>query len=557
MTIIEKEVCRARRRLALARFARTLCWSLGVAWLVAAIAIGVRSIWLLPVQIAWWDWGWLGGASAVGVLIALTVTWWSLPSLQQVAVEIDLRCGLNERLSSAVALPAPLNHSAMGQALLADATARAKTIDIRDRFSLSPRPVGWLPVLPAVLLGACLLLPPATADPDDALSAAVVSQTNQVKTAAEVLRRKISQQRQRAEEVGLKDAEDLFRKLEADIDKLAQRRSLDRKEAMIAINDIKQQLDQRRNQLGTPEQMRDTLAKMDAAASGPAGEVVKAMQQGDFGEARQHFQQLADQLRSGQLSQEDQEQLQKQIDAIGDRMAKAIETHEQAKEQLQQQIDQAKRDGRDADAAKMQQQLAQLEAQDAQMQQMGQMCDSLSQAAEAMQDGRNGEASDALQELADQLGNLQADMDQLEDIQETIDSLAQSKNQMRCQGCAGGGCDQCQVDGQMPDGLDQPGGGLGSGIGTGTAFNQHSGDDTETSSYDSQVRGQPKQGRAVVAGFADGPNRKGVTREQIKDAVLGAISDQTDPLENQLLPRSARDHARQYFDRLREGRSEP
>ncbi|MCA9195855.1 MAG: hypothetical protein KDB03_29035, partial [Planctomycetales bacterium] len=71
--------------------------------------------------------------------------------------------------------------------------------------------------------------------------------------------------------------------------------------------------------------------------------------------------------------------------------------------------------------------------------------------------------------------------------------------------------------------------------------------------YDSQVRGTPRQGKAVLAGRAGGENKKGVTRKSVQDAVLEAITEESDPLEDQALPRKEREHAEDYFNRLRDG----
>ena len=75
----------------------------------------------------------------------------------------------------------------------------------------------------------------------------------------------------------------------------------------------------------------------------------------------------------------------------------------------------------------------------------------------------------------------------------------------------------------------------------------------DTNTYETQVRGQVKKGRAIIAGFADGANKKGISREDLKQAIQGALSEESDPTENQTLPRTEREHAQQYFDQLREG----
>ncbi len=97
---------------------------------------------------------------------------------------------------------------------------------------------------------------------------------------------------------------------------------------------------------------------------------------------------------------------------------------------------------------------------------------------------------------------------------------------------------------------DQPGEGMGEGAGKGDRPEEEG----DTNTYETQVRGQVKQGKAVITGFADGPNRKGITREDVKSAIESSFSEKSDPLENQQLPRTEREHAMDYFNRLRAGK---
>jgi cation transport regulator ChaC len=566
MNAIQRQVEKARRRLILARFANLACWSLFAAWLVAALAILARSIWTLPWDIATWDWAWLGGTTVAAVVIAAMVALLTAPSRPSVAAEVDSRFGLRERLSSVVSMPEKDLQSPMGQALVADATRRAEPLDVRDQFSLSPTRLGWLPALPAVVVAVAMFIGPAnTQNAAIELSPELVSQTNQVKVAADSLKRKIQQQRQRAEDTGLKEAEEFFKKLETELDQLSSRSAIDQKDAMIAMNDLKKQLEQRREELGSSEQMKSALSKMEDMQRGPADEIVKAMQRGNFDDAKKQVKQLADQLREGGLNDQQKQELQKQIEQMREKLNQAGQKNEQAQQQLQQQIDQAKREGRAGDAAKMQQQMEQLQAEQAQLQQTQEMAEAMQQAAQALEEGKIGEAADALENLAEQLGEMQAEMQQLEDLKNALDDVAQSKQQMRCSSCSGKGCQQCDGGnggGQGGDGGEGDGeggsekqnrGGGGSGIGTGTGRGDGDEEEIDAKTYDSQVRGEPKRGSAIIAGFADGPNRKGVSREEVKDAVLGAINDKSDPLENQVLPRVERDHTREYFNRLRQG----
>jgi hypothetical protein len=75
----------------------------------------------------------------------------------------------------------------------------------------------------------------------------------------------------------------------------------------------------------------------------------------------------------------------------------------------------------------------------------------------------------------------------------------------------------------------------------------------ETGSYDSCVKQQPRPASATIVGLADGPNTKGNVREQIEAQFSDGAREPTDPLTEGRLPRSYREHTRDYFNRLREG----
>ena len=57
----------------------------------------------------------------------------------------------------------------------------------------------------------------------------------------------------------------------------------------------------------------------------------------------------------------------------------------------------------------------------------------------------------------------------------------------------------------------------------------------------------------MVTGTADGPNRKGQVQEEIKSQFSNAQQQTAEALSGQRLPHDYRDHAKKYFDTLREG----
>jgi len=461
--------------------------------------------------------------------------------MASVASDVDQRFGMKQRLGSVFALREEDRRSPMGQALIEDAAKRAERLQLSERFSLKPTKLGWLPVIPAILILVAIFFGPA--QPSSASSKPspqTLAQAEQIKKSTESLKKKIREQRKKADAAGLKEAAEMFTKMEADMDKMSKREAIDPKEAMIAVNDLKKQLDERRKQLGSPESMQKALAKMSESEKGPAESIVKAMKEGDFSEAKDAAKALAEKLRKNDLTPEEKAALKKQVEKLRDKVKEATEQHQSEKQQLQQQIEEAKRDGRTEDAAKMQQKLNGLEAQNGMMQKMEQMAESMNAAAEAMASGEAADAAEAMEGMADQLAEMQNEMEQLQDIEETLDTLAQSKDQMRCKQCAGQGCETCK-------------GGSKYGLGNGSGLSGPE-DNKDGQNYESQVRGDPKQGKGVNVGFADGPNRKGVTKEDIKQAVLSATSEESDPLENQTLPRAEREQTTEYFNRLRSGK---
>jgi hypothetical protein len=554
MNRIEVKVRSARRRLILGHFGQALCVTLFAGLLVAIVAIALPAIRFMDVNVSAWNYSWIGGCLVAAFAAAGIYAFVKAPSVEAVAAELDRRFGLRERLSSSIAMTEVDRDSDFGLALLADADKKAAKVDVAEKFRLKPTKIGWLPMSMVPVLVVVLML----AEPMSETSASTTpkvdkTEVKQVLTAASKLKKRIQQQRRKAEAEGLKEAEDMFKKMESQLDKITKASDMNRKDAMIEMNDLKKQLEERRSQLGSTEQMKRALSQMKGLEAGPGDKVAKAIEQGNLAKAKDMVKDLADKMRQGELSEAEKEQLKNQVQQMQKALEDAVKEHKKKEKELKDQIEQARREGRSGDAAKMQQKLNQMQQKNSQMQNMQQMAESMKNAAEACENGDAGQAADALQQMSDQLGQMQQEMSELEDLDSALDSLSESKSQMRCQQCEGGGCKECQGQGQgQGQGFGQ-GQGQGQGLGRGTGQGDRPESETDTNTYETQVRGKVKKGKAVITGFADGPNRKGITREDVKQAIQGSLSEKSDPSENQTLPRAEREHAQQYFDQLREG----
>ncbi|EMI26356.1 membrane protein [Rhodopirellula europaea] len=561
---VESKVRSARRRMMLGKFGRTFAVTWFVGLIVATIAVGAMAITPLPLDrfglessdvgateltVQQWAMGWIAAVTVVSILVSAIVTWVAAPSVMRVAAEVDSRFGLKERLSSALSSDGSSDgKSAAGNALRQDAARRASKLNVAEKFALSPQRVSWLPLAIVPILAVMVFaIEPATEITSELNNEVNASEVRQVKIAAAELKKRLAQQKREADAKGLLEARELFEKMESQLDKITESKTLKRKDALLELNDIKEQIQARKDRLGSPEEMRKTLAQMKGLDGGPAQKVLSQIQKGEFGKAAEEIRKLAEQVKNGKLTDQQKEKLNKQIKKMAEQMKAAAKNHEEKKKQLQEKIDQAKREGRNEEAAKLQQKLNESESADAQMQQMQKMADAMQQAADAMQQGDESAAAQAMEEMSNQLGEMQMAMSELEDLESALGDLSQSKNQMNCKQCNGDGCQACQGQG-FGEG-EKPGMGMGRGKGKGDRPEE----ETDINTYDTQVRGKVKRGRAIIAGFADGPNRKGVTRADIQSAIESNLSEESDPLEDQVLPRDEREQTREYFDRLREG----
>ena len=88
------------------------------------------------------------------------------------------------------------------------------------------------------------------------VSESKVEEKNQVNEAAKLLKRQIQQRKRNASEKGLLEAEKLYGRLESKIDSVIKDPKMDQKQTMIAMNDLKKQLEQRSSQLSNPSLSR-------------------------------------------------------------------------------------------------------------------------------------------------------------------------------------------------------------------------------------------------------------------------------------------------------------
>ena len=564
MEEIKRQVSRARRRMVFAQFLRIAPWALFATLLLAAIGIAVPKIWVLPAtatesakQI--WLWSWVGGGVGLGLLIASVWTYVVRRDALSAAIEIDRRYGLKERVSSTLSLAPSELDSEIGRALMDDAVRRVARIDVREQFRVAP---GWplaLPLFPAAVVILLTLfvanaVPPKKTDASDNAAAEA---RKQVKKSTEELKKKIEAQRKKAEEKGLHDADAIFKQLQDGLEKLSSKDDVDRKKALVELNDLAKTLEKRQKELGGAEKIRDKMQQLKNVEKGPADKVAKAMQDGNFKKALDEAKKLKDQLEKGELTKEQREQLAKQLNEMKDKVQEAVDAHKQAKAELEKEIQKKIDAGDTKGAGELQTKLDQLMKQDKQMGKLQEMADKLAKGAQAVKEGDPKEAANQMAQIADKLEKMAAEMEELQTVDEMMNEIADAKDAMNCKECEGEGCEHCQGKGNGKGEGKGKGknknGRPGDGLGEGRGYGDRPEEETDKSFFDTKVGAKPKAGEAFRAGFADGKNLAGKSQQEIKEQITNSLSTDPDPLTNQRLPKAQREQAKQYFERIRKG----
>jgi len=553
MDQILEQVSRVRRRLSMELFFNRLirCWFVGM--IVAFVAIAIPRIFTVVDLPARWELS-CGLAGVVGgLLVAMFWTMLRGRSELEAAVEIDRRYNLRERVASSLSLtPADVDTPA-GQALVNDAIRSIRRLDIDEKFRIRLQGRAWLPLVPAMLAFVLAVF----VDNREAQSSIDPKATEvtkeQLDNATKELRKRMAERRKQASKKGLKEAEGLFSELEKQTEKMAKAEDANRKKSLVKLNDLAKQLEQRRQQLGGNQELRKQFQKLNNLNKGPADKAVEAMKKGDWKMAMQELNKLKQQMESGKLDKEAKQQLEQQLKQLQQKLSEASEARKEAMEKLKKQIEQERKQGNLSKAGELQQKLDQMQQKQQQMNKMDQLAQKMGECQQCMQQGDKAGASQAMSEMMQQLEQMQQEMEEGEMMDMAMDQLQMAKDAMACKQCNGQGCKTCQggMGGSMSDRFSEK---SGNGMGAGRGFGPRPDEKNDTSFRDSRVRQKPGRGAAVLVGEADGPNRRGLVAESLKEQMEAQGSEAADPVVVEKLPKSHREHAEDYFNSLREGR---
>ncbi|MDA9778405.1 hypothetical protein N9D38_08180 [Rubripirellula sp.] len=570
MNSIRRVIRQAKIRLVCAGLGRSLCYTFTAASIISLIAILALYFGDWEFNLSLWRDVFLAIVFVLALNASLFLTWLKAPSDSSVAQELDRRYQLQERISTALHMASNVSCNSVAAAQIADAERSVSGLAVTEKFELRPNRLLYLPCcfLP-ILFASYSLIDLENKGIAGALSSQEIIEPQRVTDTVRLLRKTIQERKKDAAAKNLVEAQDLFSRLEQKLERLATNPSADQKQTMIAMNDLRKQLEERASQLGRSEAVKRSLSPINGTTDKANQDILKAITEGDFQRANELMSDYGSKLEKGDLSDKDKQTLQSQLDSIRNALNEEVKRHEDRQDELENKLNAARQSGDRAEISQLERELESLRQQNPQIQSLSELANSVSKASQALSDERL-DAGKSITDLAESLQSLQNESSELRDLEAALDDITISKNAMRCQSCAGEGCSECggksglgdqpsnaiaKTSGSSTAGEgNQFGNGSGSGLGKGSGSGDRPESATETNTYQSRVQGDLTRGRAVISGIADGPNRKGISRETLQKSIEVSLQEKDSPTENQVLPRSEREHAMQYFNQLREGK---
>lgn len=569
---IRTVIAQAARRLLIARWIRTSVVLLTAAGVLALLARGAQK--LFPTLIIEWAWV-LPAMGGAAVLLALVIAAIRKPTQEQIAQTLDERADLRESLSTALCVEG--DPSPWAKAIVADAGDRAKRVVVRDTVPIEAPGNSWWPVAACAALLAVWWLPATDIaglldkQQDDQ---AALEQVKEVAAEVDNAQKQIDEILAKAGIELEEDSDaldDLFNPNE--IDQISPEEM--QRAAIKKLTKLSDTLAEQRNgeEGMTFDAIKDAMNRMEQPEEGPATEMAKAMARGDFAEAKKQLEELAEQIASGEMPEQQKQQLQQQLEKMSEAMAQMAENRQQLEEQLREaglseaQAKQLATDPNSLEKALQemglgQQQIDQLKQQAQAQQNASDAASAMSQAmgqmAQGMQNESQGQMGEGLESMSGQLSNLEQMQSEMQALDQAMSQAQQSMSQ-----CSGNGQGQGQGDvfgegsqwgenGQFAEGdsMGQGGGSGQAGKGLGVGPDEQP-TDFVLKNEKANVN-TTDQGPVIASTLVYGSQVRGESTATFSSEVQRAEAEAAEAIETKRVPREHEQAVKAYFGRLQE-----
>lgn len=516
---------------------------------------------LLPISV---DWSMVAVVGPGLVLtLALLWAWIRLPRGPALARQVDERAGLRESLSTALAVAG--NEDGWSKLVVESACQHARRVVVRDAVPLETPRFWQAPLVLGLLLAGVWWLPRFDVTGLWARKQSQEQARQQVQQVMAEIR------------VDQDKLEELLRKAglqpEAENDPSpAEPQSPDpkqvdeiRREVLRNLTNLSEQIKARQesDEAKALQALENQLRRLRTPGNGPLTEFSRSLARGNFAEAKNRLEELAEQLASNRLSESDRAKAREQLESLKQQLDRLAENKEQLEQALReaglpkaqaQQLAQASTDPQALQQAleKMEgltepqkQQLRQLaQAQSQACQSCSGMAGALGQLAQAM-NGSPDQAAQGLSSMSAQLSQLELAQQELANLQAAASECRSQIDKLGQSMCAGG---QGQCFGQSPwaqgltSALSAGSGGPGQGSG-GTMESEATDFTLERIRQPVANTGGPIIGETIVYGS----QLRGQSKAGFREAVAAARIEAAHALEQKAIPKQYQALVAYYF----------
>lgn len=445
MTMLERQVRSAQRRLWLNRFLQKACGVVGVGAVLFGAVVAVQRLYDLAAPIGWIGLG-IGAASLIAAVVWTTVT---REESIEAAAALDQAAGLKERISSGCFCVS--SEDPFDRAVVADAEEACQSVSVRQH--LRPRWPKSLALSSCFLILAALmfLITPGLLANSEVKATQEV--TEEYKKAHVAVKKRLAALREEVERnPALADLKEKLDGLDQQAGGQLNRPGDLRHEAVKKIDKLADAIKQRQQsgKYSKTRAMRKMFRRMTVPASSdaPTQKLARSLAKGDVKSAKEEINKIKEQLatlksendqelaaRLGKKLEELARQLQKQTDRND--VAKKLEQAGIKKKDLERMLEKLTK--KDLDQLKKQlekkglsqkqiEKLAkQLQSQRGATSAAKQLAKAIQQAGAGAQAGQMGEAIAGLSQAGEQLSELEMMDAELAQMQSTMQSLQQAR----------------------------------------------------------------------------------------------------------------------------------
>jgi chemotaxis protein histidine kinase CheA len=418
---LQRKVNHVRRRQLVQGLLGRLPVSLAVALVLATVWWVVQPY--LRLELAWWVP--LAVLAPLAAVLAAGITYLRRPRSVESALALDEAFNLRERVTTAISLTEEQKRSPAGVALLEDVQGHIARLDVAARFPLRlPRSAGFVPLAGLVFALAVLFYEPIS--PSAGGTGANGGQAGQPEQAVprietREVKERNEQRRQRAADSKLEKLDDLL----ADLDQITHtldnaKKDVDIENAIQQLTRLGEEMQQRKDELNKTREAQKQLAadeKLRDVRDGPAKDFQEALAEGDLQAAQKAVEQLAEDLKTGNLTEEQRRLLEQQLGDVQQRL-RDIANQTERREKLA---------NSDLDPETKRQEEEKINQDCQNLQELNSLANQLAQAQQALKEGKPGAAQQKLQEAQAQLQQMEQQQRELAELDEAMQDVQNLK----------------------------------------------------------------------------------------------------------------------------------